>query len=99
MSGAKHTPGPWVFHRRAQRIYGSKIGGEKIAQIGINPDWEANARLIAAAPDLLEALAIQNEWVRAALECKDWHWDGDQRVAAEQSLAAGLAAIAKAEAR
>ncbi len=36
---------------------------------------------------LREALELQNEWVRGALQCKDWHWDGDQRAAAEWSLA------------
>lgn len=50
------TPGPWTFARRAQRIYGGQTNEVAIAQIGINQNWEANARLIAAAPDLLEAL-------------------------------------------
>lgn len=52
----KWTPGPWAFHKRGQRIYGGKTGGLDIAQMRINPDWEANAHLIAAAPDLYAAL-------------------------------------------
>ena len=57
---------------------------------------EANARLISAAPDLLEALKHQSDWVRAALNCKSWEWDGDQREVAELELAVAIAAISKA---
>jgi len=31
---------------------------------------------------LREALAECNVWVTAAIECKDWMWDGDQKEAA-----------------
>ncbi len=56
-AAAQHTPGPW-FNTRFKgvnyRITKNAIGGgEKIAQLIPN---EANACLIAAAPDLLEAL-------------------------------------------
>jgi hypothetical protein len=60
MSDLKATPGPWVFNKRAQRIYAGAWSGVKIAQVSINPAWEANARLIAAAPDLYEALDPAN---------------------------------------
>lgn len=52
---SKHTPGPWAK-------YGSIIrdvcGGEdQIANVNVTDDeGQANAKLIAAAPDLLEAL-------------------------------------------
>lgn len=56
---AKHTPGPWRVHNLRvepppdpQRAN----GGWTVAQV-YGPDAEANARLIAAAPELLEALA------------------------------------------
>jgi len=39
----KHTPGPWIIHRG--EIYGS-----------INQDNPANVRLIAAAPEMLDAI-------------------------------------------
>ena len=55
MSGA-WTPGPWAFHKRGQRVYGGKTGGMDVAQVRINPDFEANGHLIAAAPDLYAAL-------------------------------------------
>lgn len=67
----KHTPGPWATEYRAtsrggyaQEIFDSK--GELIATAAWYPikysvtttttNREANARLIAAAPDLLEAI-------------------------------------------
>ena len=37
-----------------------------------------------------EALATSHSvllaWTKAALECPSWHWDGDQRAAAEQCV-------------
>ena len=62
-----HTPGPWVVESLpdegpsihtggsgiARRIAGVDVGGWKRTTLA---DAEANARLIAAAPDLLEAL-------------------------------------------
>lgn len=58
----KHTPGPWhigvrTFHA-GRDVYGPK--GEPVAvaddAITATPEAEANARLIAAAPELLAAL-------------------------------------------
>lgn len=58
---SKHTPGPWTISYC--QIMGKPSGIEE--PIGIadvkNRDMDANARLIAAAPDLLEAAkAIMN---------------------------------------
>jgi hypothetical protein len=53
---------------------------------------EDHARLIAAAPDMYTSLKAMTDWVRAALRCKTWNWDEDQRDAAERDLAAALAA-------
>ena len=56
----KHTPGPWNRIKGDRNVYSASgtvcktpaiIGGGSAAT-----NWEANARLIAAAPDLLEAL-------------------------------------------
>jgi hypothetical protein len=61
----KHTPGPWVV-----RGPGSVIGHSNkcvvqnndhfdwVAQVQVSnmPEWEANAKLIASAPELLKAL-------------------------------------------
>lgn len=54
-----HTPGPWQFKPRSPRgtmlqgLYGSK--GELITYFKVDL-LDANARLITAAPELLEAL-------------------------------------------
>lgn len=52
MSKVSHTPGPWVAIET--RVYFPKhAGGFDIRNC---PNPEANARLIAAAPELLEVL-------------------------------------------
>ena len=56
MSENKFTPGPWETGDDYQVQTVDKHGYE-IAEMRIDvPEYEANARLIAAAPDLLEAL-------------------------------------------
>ena len=47
-----HTPGPWIVN--GDEVYSSHKS--QIADCGGFSDSEANARLIAAAPDLLLAL-------------------------------------------
>ena len=68
MSEAKHTPGPWEFGpshsstglagQLVVRPAGEFPHGEWVADVGSMYDDHrvANARLIAAAPELLEAL-------------------------------------------
>lgn len=64
----KHTPGPWTAKRDSQgqvRIQGNVQGGpvayiEEMNNTGGTPQDHANARLIAAAPELLD-LAIDAE--------------------------------------
>ena len=69
MSDAKHTPGPWVvederYHGPNWAIIGSAdtAGWHAFVRVAVQLDnkpsdeGEANARLIAAAPDLLAAL-------------------------------------------
>jgi hypothetical protein len=56
---SKHTPGPWV--QRKGELKGSDgnnvcVWGLGLAHCSRDAVAEANARLIAAAPDLLEAL-------------------------------------------
>jgi hypothetical protein len=70
MTNAKHTPGPWessvsIVENAEERvtIRQKKWGGEIIADMGeLEYHNEANARLIAAAPDLLEALEAVESW-------------------------------------
>lgn len=59
----QHTPGPWhVSKASPTRVIESGPRGNSIAKMGLNlgvcsqGEAESNARLIAAAPELLEAL-------------------------------------------
>lgn len=64
-SGGKHTPGPWTVDTNGGGRFSNSIAAKVVASglIADVSDWwydvgqaEANAHLIAAAPDLLEAL-------------------------------------------
>ena len=58
----KHTPGPWAIRRARGHVYiraehdaeVARMGGENV--LADDSSAAANARLIAAAPELLEAL-------------------------------------------
>ena len=97
-----HTPGPWAW--KIEGFDGYKLiakDGTKVADDGsadgeyggwMNDPNEPNARLIAAAPDLLEALKDCLDWMdslRASGDAGNWDWDNDQ-------YTQGIAAIAKA---
>ena len=60
MSAFKGTPGPWEVGEDGDVIWGPEWEGRKtfVASVPFNktPRTEADARLIAAAPELLEAL-------------------------------------------
>lgn len=62
MTETKHTPGPWSFEMQEFGAVivsdGSSIATAFASKVisGAELPMEANARLIAAAPDLLEAL-------------------------------------------
>lgn len=60
MAGIKHTPGPWKYVGRAKAVRHSFAveAGAWTFYAGS----EANARLIAAAPELLEALKRLDIW-------------------------------------
>ena len=54
-----HTPGPWKreYDAEADIVSGERDSGCTIATVWPdNSEYEANANLIAAAPDLLEAI-------------------------------------------
>ena len=59
----EHTPGPWSVGREGwkhQSVYSAS--GRFLADVSLfYDDAEANARLIAAAPDLLEALQLLDQ--------------------------------------
>lgn len=67
MSAAKHTPGPWVWQhwQDGQNTVAEQSTLGTIANIwtsgaGVDID-KANARLIAAAPELLQALVAMRD--------------------------------------
>lgn len=100
MTQFKGTPGPWrVSEKRGDLIDIRHENNEpgamslNLAQVVARQSWlkeaEANARLIAAAPELLEALQdVISTWVDEDM--------ADITDAEEQSLIKALAAINKA---
>ncbi len=79
----QHTPGPWEATRkfRGSRCITTRVGAHAKVYVGskgslfADPTGEANARLIAAAPDLLAAS-------RKALDECDFSHFGDEAEAA-----------------
>lgn len=99
-TGVGHTPGPWsVLGRVTAGLAYSAVGGKTLLARVYSEAYrdvaeeEANARLIAAAPDLLTALA-------ALIADHDDTYDGEP-MTGEKALAleAGRAALSKAEGR
>ena len=99
MSGAKHTPGPWrheptngakLTYVAVSTVAGSNGNTVVIGQCA-GPDKEANARLIASAPDLLEALEGL-----VAIAAPNIYPQPDKPDSAWAKLQAARAAIAKA---
>ncbi len=91
---SKHTPGPW-----ARSYYGQMDGGEKLYAVVTDEEMgspicecatEADARLIAAAPELLHELAHLVRLLDGAID------DGRVSVPGLATLNGAKAAIAKA---
>lgn len=60
---AQHTPGPWAFAKYSKKRFGLGCAGhgawmflQTIYEDADSPELRANARLMAAAPELLAAL-------------------------------------------
>jgi hypothetical protein len=67
----KHTPGPWTLDKKSAISYGWRDGKPiryEIAECKGSASAEANARLIAASPELLEALKIAQAQIRLYAE-------------------------------
>lgn len=105
-AATKHAPGPWEVRFRFGRE--TTVSGRQrypICDTGTAPlgqanhaREEANARLIAAAPDMLEAL----KGAIGALEfSRDYHTDlgNAEQAFCQDKLDAALNAIRKAEAK
>lgn len=101
-----HTPGPWFIRdmhpERCTLNIGTRSddpydGEVAVIYRALSPHSEADARLIAAAPELLEALKQS----RHELSCLNLEADGAQKLnsPATRVLDQINAAIAKAEGR
>lgn len=78
MKTAQHTPGPWTIGEREQFIDGfprilANNGKNGVATMLLwgSDVTNANARLIAAAPDLLAALQDLSAWAISLSEQSD----------------------------
>lgn len=72
----KHTPGPWDADEEDFSIYQIETSDQIAEVFSHHPpeELEANARLIAAAPELLEALIELTEYSGGAFcVCDDPH--------------------------
>ena len=111
MSGTQtHTPGPWevLLHRfEAKRPFYKVAAGDEVVTVADVPQhpldpWnaEANARLIAAAPEMLEALKEARDLLAKLQGPKASEWIAPnelETMAAEDTACKMLEAIAKAE--
>lgn len=98
----KHTPGPWSISdetardgMRSRLIHGMPEGMLAIVRVEHQGRYygDANARLIAAAPDLYEALsALRLQALQSSVNSPANEWG-------MEALALANAAIAKAEGR
>lgn len=99
----KHTPGPWTVVKNGNsKSLVRYSDGENVTYVAQCNDMqfcpehgtvEANARLIAAAPELLAAL--ENLFEHCAMMHKHWG-EASNAKEAEAAIQAGRAAIAKA---
>lgn len=95
----KYTPGPWGV-RYDYVVQAASFDDGRLVPVaqpyGVNSDGTdlfANARLIATAPELLEALEAEQEWrAREEAGALDPEWDYDTMVASRRR-----AVIAKAK--
>lgn len=94
---SKHTPGPWYLEDAGESDRGKLVSIDSSPlRIIARPDWHgnheeymANARLIAAAPELLEALKLCDQRMKELQELTDYPFAWPRLAARE--------AIAKAE--
>lgn len=99
MNTFKHTPGPWTTQDGNPRfgddwigVYADDAPDHKMPAMCYGPEREANARLIAAAPIMLEAL---RDIALAPCACIPPDFPGEDAIICHGCIA--RAAIAKAE--
>ena len=95
MAETQHTPGPWAYDDEDGTIsaHGGVVAETSHSDYTLKQDAR-NAGLIAAAPDMLEALRDLTAAYRSARVALGYDEDGES-----DSLELAEAAIAKAEGR
>lgn len=97
-----HTPGPWHL-AEAETSIPVKAGAKTVASVRIGDNDQADARLIAAAPEMLEqlkaALKIVDAHRRFVLTLPDAHYRFACHIPAATGADNIRNAIAKAEGR
>lgn len=96
MGDTKHTPGPWnaVELEDGNIVTGNTRHCGNVCELDLGAESAANARLIAAAPELLEALEKCEQALSAyQVECGPVMTSG---IDAEEVTKAARAAIKKA---
>jgi hypothetical protein len=80
----KHTPGPWALHIDELAVFGAEPDRQQVVDCVVSSpnltdaERKANARLIAAAPELLAALHVAVRTIRT--------WHGMDLGAAEEPM-------------
>lgn len=94
MSGVKHTPGPWLTqweHGGDESIWSRDGGMHMIATCHAEDDRvipaQANARLIAAAPDLLAVAKLALKTILDEAAARDFDPPADPVLVAELEAA------------
>lgn len=90
-----HTPGPWHIEDRNEEGPLAVIGSDGLpVAFAFFPrdgsDYDANARLIAAAPALLAALQLT---LIRLVECDEWLRDHEEYWGLDPAIASARAAI------
>lgn len=86
-----YTPGPWrIANTESALLQINDQDRRSVAQVWDWPEMQANAALIAAAPELVEALQAFEAWIQSA----DYGMPAEHRLDKARELS--RAALAKA---
>jgi hypothetical protein len=75
MKETKHTPGPWIVRSHEPWVI-AKDHGDMKSVVHLNypieqtPTQQANAHLVAAAPEMLKALEVVTDSIEAEIEAR-----------------------------
>ena len=82
MDGLKHTKGPWVLGKTDSDVW-TKDNLWIAGVAGSAGDGLANARIIAAAPEMLESMIKAYRELIGVSRLQDWHSDSFREVIEE----------------